>query len=111
MLSGVSVLAVPTVEHVRISDMKQIIAKTSEETNKFTPTPFQSSQRHSTVDASSLSDQWGISVAQAVLTIKATTQKYVRSDLLPLARRYIVDRIFGQKCSMLMYIQIPWMLE
>ena len=58
--------------------MKQTIAKTSEETNMFTPTTFQSSQRHSTVDASSLSDQWGISVAQAALTLKATTRKYVR---------------------------------
>ena len=65
----------------------------------FTPTTFQSSQRHLTVDASSLSDRWGISVAQAALTLKATTQKYVRSALLPLARRYRVDRMFGQKIS------------
>ena len=49
------------------------------------------------VDASLLSDWWGISVAQAVLTLKATTQKYVRSNLSTLARRYRVDRIFGQK--------------
>ena len=63
----------------------------------FTPRTFQSSQRHSTVDAYSLSDLWGISVAQAALTLKATTQKYVRSALLPLARQYIVDRMFGQK--------------
>ena len=77
--------------------MKQTIARTSEETNVFTSTTFQSSQHHSTVYSSSLSDQWGISVAQAALTLKATTQKYVRSALLPLARRYIVDRMFGQK--------------
>ena len=50
MLSGVRVLESPTVEQVRISDMKQTITKTSEETNMFTPTTFQSSQRHSTVD-------------------------------------------------------------
>ena len=72
MLSGVCVLEAPTVEQVRISDMKHNIAKTSEETNKFTPTTFQSSQRHWTVDASLLSDWWGISVAQAALTLKAT---------------------------------------
>ena len=64
--------------------MKQTIAKTSEETNMFTPTTFQSSQRHSTVDVSLLSYRWGISVAQVALTLKATTQKYVRSALLPL---------------------------
>ena len=63
MLSGVRVLEAPIVEQVRISDMKQTIAKTSEETNMFTPTTFKSYQRHSTVDASSLSDWWGISVA------------------------------------------------
>ena len=45
----------------------------------------------------SLSDRWVISVAQAALTLKATTQKYVRSTLLPLSRRYRVDRMFGQK--------------
>ena len=43
MISGVSVLEAPTVEQVRISDMKKTIAKTSEEINMFTPTDFQSS--------------------------------------------------------------------
>ena len=46
ILSGVRVLGDPTVEQVRISDMKQTIANTSEETNVFTPTTFQSYQRH-----------------------------------------------------------------
>ena len=41
MLSGVCVLESLTVEQVRISDMKETIANTSEETNKFTPTTFQ----------------------------------------------------------------------
>ena len=86
-----------TVEQVRISDMKQTIANDSKEKNMFTPTTFQSSQRHLTVDESSLSNWWGISVAQATLTLKATTQKYVRSALLPLAQQYRVDRMFGQK--------------
>ena len=49
------------------------------------------------VDASLLSDWWGISGAQAELTLKSTTQKYVRSALLPLAWRYRVDRMFSQK--------------
>ena len=51
MLSGVCVLEAPTVEKVRISDMKRTKAKNTEETNVFTPTTFQSSQRHSRVDA------------------------------------------------------------
>ena len=97
MLLCVRVLESPTVEQVRIYDMKHTIAKNSEKINIFTPTTFQLSQRHSTVDASSLSDRWGISVAQAALTLKATPQKYVRSALLPLAWGYRVDRMFGQK--------------
>ena len=56
MLSGVRVLESPTVEEVRISDMKRTIPKNTEETNVFTRTIFQSSKRHSAVDASSLSD-------------------------------------------------------
>ena len=41
MLSGVRVLESRTFEHVRISDMKQTIAKNSEETKMFTPNNFQ----------------------------------------------------------------------
>ena len=65
----------------------------------FTPTTFQSSQCHSTVHAFSLSYRWGISVAQSALTLKATTQNYVRPALLPLAWRYRVDHMFDQKMS------------
>ena len=86
MLSGVHILDAPTVKQIQIFDMKRTIANNTEETNMFTPTTFLSSQRHSTVDASSLSDWWDIGVAWAALTLKATTQKYVRSALLPLAR-------------------------
>ena len=50
-----------------------------------------------TLNAYSLSDRWGISFSQAALTLKATSQKYVRSALLTLAWQYIVDRMFGQK--------------
>ena len=65
IISGIHVLGAPTVEQVHISDMTRTIAKHTEDTNVFTPMTFQSSQRHLTVDASSLSDRWGISVAQA----------------------------------------------
>ena len=41
MISVVFVLEAPTVEQVRISDMKQNITNNSEETNVFTPTTFQ----------------------------------------------------------------------
>ena len=41
-----------------------------------------------------LSERWNISVAQAALTLKATTRKLIRSALMPMARRYRVDRMF-----------------
>ena len=61
------------------------------------PRTFQTKGRHSDVSPQDLSERWGISVAQAALTLKATTQKYMRSALMPLSRRYRVDRYFQKK--------------
>ena len=97
MISSVRVNATPTTEQVRISELKRTTTKVNHDDELFAPMTFQSSQRHSSVNAGTLSERWGISVAQAALTLKATTQKYVRSALLPLARRYRVDRMFGQR--------------
>ena len=58
---------------------------------------FQSTNRHSDVTASDISERWGISLAQANKTIKATTQKFLRSATLPLSRRYRADRVFSRK--------------
>ena len=55
---------------------------------------FISKDRHSDASAEDLSERWGISVAQATMTLKATTRRLVRSALMPLARRYRVDRMF-----------------
>ena len=44
-----------------------------------------------------MSEIWSISVAQAKLTLKATTQRLKRSALMPLSRRYRADRMFGVK--------------
>ena len=41
-----------------------------------------------------LSERWGLSVAQAALTLKATTRHLLRSALMPLARRCRADRMF-----------------
>ena len=61
------------------------------------PRVFQTKGRHSDVTPEDLSERWSISIAQAALTLKATTQKYLRSALMPLSRRYRVDRFFEQK--------------
>ena len=70
----------------------------------FTPTSdtpvlhtFQSTNRHSDVSAQDISERWGISLAQAAKTLKATTQKFLRSATLPLSRRYRADRMFHRK--------------
>lgn len=69
--------------------------KVLEEQELEPPKTFISEERHSTVTPEDLSEKWGISVAQAALTLKATTRKLLRSAVMPLARRYRVDRMFG----------------
>ena len=55
---------------------------------------FISRDRHSQVSPEELSERWGIGLQQAKNTIKITTQKGVRSAILPLSRRYCADRVF-----------------
>ena len=55
---------------------------------------FQSKSRHSDVTATDLSERWCISLFQAKETLKRTTQRFIRSAILPLARRYKADRMF-----------------
>ena len=58
---------------------------------------FQSSDRHTDVSPEQLSERWNISVSTAIKTLKKTTQKFLRSAVLPLSRRYRVDRVFSRK--------------
>ena len=58
---------------------------------------FQSSSRHSDVTPQSLSERWCISIPTAALTLKKTTQRFLRSAILPLGRRYRTDRVFTRK--------------
>ena len=58
---------------------------------------FQSSDRHSDVTPQSLSERWGISLQAASKTINKTTQRFLRSAVLPLGRRYRTDRMFTRK--------------
>jgi hypothetical protein len=59
-----------------------------------TPNTFISDERRSDVSPESLADRWCIGIDQARLTLEHTTQRLVRSALLPLTRRYKADRIF-----------------
>ena len=58
---------------------------------------FESSDRHTDVTASDLSQRWLIPIATASKTLKETTQIFLRSAILPLTRRYRADRMFSMK--------------
>ena len=55
---------------------------------------FVSNERHTRVSPAELSERWGIGLTQASNTIQVTTQKGIRSAILPLSRRYRADRVF-----------------
>ena len=61
------------------------------------PPTFSSSDRHSDVDAQTLSERWGIGLTTAAKTLKTTTQRFTRSAILPLGRRYRTDRLYSQE--------------
>ena len=63
----------------------------------------QSSERHTDVTAYDLSERWGISLAQSTITLKNTTQKFLPSAVIPLARRYHTDRVFTRNI-----LQVQW---
>ena len=45
-----------------------------------------------------LSERWLIGLAQATATLKLTTQKIVRSAVLPFGRFYKADRLYHLPC-------------
>ena len=55
------------------------------------PQTFLSKNRHSSTTAEDISERWGISISQAALTLKSTTQKLTRYALMPLSQRYRAD--------------------
>ena len=61
------------------------------------PNVFQSSARHTSVSPEDLSEHWFISLKTAKETLRRTTQRFLRSALLPLSRRYRADRMFQMK--------------
>ena len=58
------------------------------------PRTFLSKNRHSSTTSEDLSNRWGLSISQAEVNLKETTNKLTRSALMPLARRYIDNRMF-----------------
>jgi hypothetical protein len=58
---------------------------------------FVSTKRHSDITAADLSHQWRIGIKKAQDTLDTTTQRFSRSALLPISRRYRNDRMFNRK--------------
>ena len=58
---------------------------------------FVSDERHVKVSAELIAERFGIGPVRAQRTLRVTTQRGVRSALLPIARRYRADRVFGVK--------------
>ena len=57
---------------------------------------FHTEKRKTTVTAADLSERWFIGLAQAEKTIRAMTQRLLRSAILPLVSRYLADRMRGR---------------
>ncbi|KAI2504020.1 Reverse transcriptase (RNA-dependent DNA polymerase) [Fragilaria crotonensis] len=58
---------------------------------------FVSKNRHSTVSSENLCERWNIGLQQAKQTLQVTTQKGVRSAIMPLSRRYRTDLMYQQR--------------
>lgn len=58
---------------------------------------FTSTERHAKLTADIISERFGVGIERARATIRATTQRGVRSAILPISRRYRADRMFCLK--------------
>jgi len=76
-----------------VIDTKMALGPLSED-EILPPKIFLSTNRHSNTTAEDLSEIFQISVEQAQMTLDATTQHHVRSAIMPLSRRYRMDRMY-----------------
>lgn len=81
--------------------LKERIISTLSFTTTFEDVPtrntFVSTERHSTITAETLAERFLIGPDRARATLKATTQKGLRSAILPISRRYRADRTYDVK--------------
>lgn len=100
MISRVQVATCPSIgEEAPNIRNRKIAAVTPGETATDVPSIFvhESGERHSIVSAEDLSRRWGIGLGSAKQTLKVTTQRGVRSAILPLSRRYRSDRFYQNR--------------
>ena len=77
-----------------ISEQRLIMATTVDVPGAKT---FISNKRHTQITSEQLSERWNIGLSQAKNTLKVTTQRGVRSAIIPLSRRYRTDRMYNQR--------------
>ena len=58
---------------------------------------FMSNSRHLKAPAEIIADLWCIGIKKAKENLEETTQRDIRSDILPLSRRYRADRVYSLK--------------
>jgi hypothetical protein len=58
------------------------------------PPTFQTEERRADVTPEQLADRWLLGIETAKQTLRNTTQRFIRSALLPLSRRYKADRMY-----------------
>ena len=58
---------------------------------------FVSDERHTKVSAELIAERFSIGPIRSQRTLRVTTQRGIRSAILPISRRYRADRIFGVK--------------
>ena len=80
----------------------QVTGPNQEKQDILSSKTFTSKERHNMVTPEDISNRWFIGLAQASKTIKHTTQCILWSAVLPLARRYQVNRMYERpwlKCT------------
>lgn len=88
-----SVYSTTAMAEVLVRNRQLSIAQTDIPSRK----TFVSSKRHPQVNYEELSERWNIGLTQAKQTLGTTTQRGIRSAILPLSRRYRTDRMYHQK--------------
>jgi hypothetical protein len=83
------------IHEIQRKELPPIIPGPLEEHELTPPHTFLSKDRHSNTAPEDLSEKWGLRVAQAALTLKASTRRLIQSALMPLARRCRMDRMFS----------------
>lgn len=80
---------------VRVKDIPRKVEASAVVRDVATPPTFYSKERRADVTPETLADRWLIGLETAKKTLKYTTQRFIRSALLPVSRRYKADRIYS----------------